>query len=84
MPSPSFLAFKNLHQRHQLAHLAQHGRPLAERTEDSFRLSLYALGSYYAEVWRSLGDDHILFVHAFDHPRGLTDYLAQISLNYEL
>ena len=81
MASPSFLVFKNLHQRRQLEQLHAHGRPLAERTEDSFRLSLFALGSYYAEVWRSVGDDHhVLFVHAFDSPKGLTDYLEHISL----
>jgi hypothetical protein len=81
MASISLPAFKNLHQRRQLEQLACHGRALAERTEDSFRLSLYALGTFYAEIWRSLGDDeHVLFVHAFDSPKGLTDYLEHISL----
>ena len=40
--------FKDLHQRRQAEHLAQHGHALAERTEDSFRLSLYAVGTFYA------------------------------------
>ena len=83
MSNISFVAFKSLHQRRQAEHLARYGRPLAERTEDSFRLSLFAVDTFYAEVWRSVGDEAILFIHAFDHPRGLTDYLEQISLNYE-
>ena len=76
----TFATFKALHQRRQAEHLSHHGRPLAERTEDSFHLSLFAVGTFYAEVWRSVGDEHILFIHCFDHPRGLTDYLELISL----
>ena len=80
----TFAAFKDLHQRRQAEHLAQHGRPLAERTEDSFRLSLYAVGTFYAEVWRSVGDEAILFIHVFERPSGLADYLALISIsNYQ-
>ena len=73
-------AFKALHQRCQAEHLARHGRPLAERTEDSFRLSLYAVGTFYAEVWRSLGEEAILFIHVFERPSGLSDYLALVRL----
>ena len=77
-------AFKNLHQRRQADYLASHGRPLAERTEDSFRLSLYAVGTFYAEVWRSVGDEAILFIHVFERPSGLSDYLPLISIgNYQ-
>jgi hypothetical protein len=36
-------AFKSLHQRQQAEHLARHGHPLAERTEDSFELRLFAV-----------------------------------------
>ena len=77
----TYTTFKTLHQRRQTEHLAQHGRPLAERTEDSFQLSLYAVGTFYAEVWRSAGEDDVLFIHVFERPSGLTDYLALISLN---
>lgn len=73
-------AFKNLHQRQQAAHLARHGQPLAERTEDSFDLSLFAVETFYAEVWRSRGEEAILFIHVFDRPSGLSDYLPLISL----
>lgn len=75
--------FKNLHQRRQAEHLAQHGHALAERTEDSFRLSLYALENFYAEIWRSVGDEAILFIHVFEQSNGLSDYLALVRLpNY--
>jgi hypothetical protein len=73
-------AFKNLHQRQQAEHLAQHGHALAERSEDSFELRLFAVETYYAEVWRSRGDEAILFIHVFDRPSGLSDYLPLISL----
>jgi len=73
-------AFKNLPQRQQTAHLAAHGRPLAEREQDSFALSLFAVGRFYAEVWRSRGEEAILFIHVFDQPSGLHDYLELISL----
>ena len=76
----TFAAFKSLHQRRQAEHLAHHGRPLAERTEDSFRLSLFAVNTFWVEVWRSVGDESILFIHVFDRPRGLSDYLEHISL----
>ena len=73
--------FKTLHQRRQAEHLARHGHALAERTEDSFRLSLYAVGNFYAEVWRSVGEEAILFIHVFEQSSGLSDYLAQIKLS---
>jgi len=72
--------FKTLHQRRQAEHLARHGHALAERTEDSFRLSLYAVGNFYAEVWRSVGEEAILFIHVFEQPSGLSDYLALVRL----
>lgn len=76
----TYATFKALHQRSQAAHLARHGHALAERTEDSFRLSLYAVGSFYAEVWRSVGEEAILFIHVFEQPSGLSDYLALVRL----
>ncbi len=79
----TFSDFKNLHQRRQAEHLACHGRLLAERPEDSFRLALYAVGSFYAEVWRSVGDEAILFIHVFERPSGLSDYLALVRLPAE-
>ena len=73
-------AFKALHQRCQTEHLARHGARLAERQEDSFDLTLYAVESYYAEVWRSRGEEAILFIHVFQKPAGLGDYLARVQL----
>jgi hypothetical protein len=76
----TFSAFKNLHQRLQAEHLARHGHPLAVRHEDGCELRLFAVGSYYAEVWRSRGEEAILFIHVFEKATGLSDYLPHISL----
>lgn len=73
-------AFKALHQRHQAEHLARHGTRLAERREDSFELTLYAVAGFYAEIWRSRGEEAILFIHVFQKPAGLGDYLRLMQL----
>ena len=72
--------FKALHQRHQAEHLARHGQRLAERQEDSFDLTLFAVAGFYAEVWCSKGEEHILFIHVFRKPSGLSDYLRLVQL----
>jgi hypothetical protein len=76
----TFAAFKALHQRHQAEYLARHGTRLAERPEDSFDLTLYAVEGFYAEVWRSRGEADILFIHVFQKPAGLGDYLRLVQL----
>ena len=73
-------AFKALHQRRQAEHLARHGTRLAERQEDSFDLTLYAVEGFYAEIWRSRGEVDILFIHVFQKPAGLGDYLRLVQL----
>ena len=73
-------AFKALHQRHQTEHLARYGTRLAERQEDSFDLTLYAVAGFYAEIWRSRSEEHILFIHVFQKPAGLGDYLRLVQL----
>ena len=52
--------------------------PSATRTAAS--CALFAIGSFYAEVWRSRGEEAILFIHVFDKPSGLSDYLPLISI----
>ncbi|UOQ99476.1 hypothetical protein MUN81_08290 [Hymenobacter sp. 5317J-9] len=76
----TFAEFKALHQRRQAEHLARHGTRLAERQEDSFDLVLYAVEGFYAETWRSRGEEHILFIHVFQKPTGLGDYLKLVRL----
>lgn len=73
-------AFKQLPMGQQARYLQQHGHFLAERTEDSFRLCLYALGDFYAEEWRVRDEERVLFIHLFQHPAGLVEYLAKIRL----
>lgn len=72
--------FKALHQRQQVAHLSRHGHRLAERQEDSFELTLYAVADFYAETWRSRDENSILFIHVFQKPSGLSDYLKLVRL----
>ena len=76
----TFVDFKALHQRRQLAHLARYGQPLAERREDSFALTLYAVGDFYAETWQARDEADVLFVHVFQKPAGLGDYLKLVRL----
>lgn len=80
----TFADFKALHQRRQTEHLARHGHRLAERQEDSFDLTLFAVGDFYAETWRSRGDDAVLFIHVFQKPAGLGEYLARVRLPHGL
>ena len=72
--------FKALHQHRQAEYLARHGTRLAERQEDSFDLTLYAVAGFYAEIWRSRGEESILFIHVFQKPAGLSDYLKLVQL----
>jgi hypothetical protein len=76
----NLLAFKKLPMGQQASLLRQQGHFLIERREDSFRLRLYALGDFYAEEWRVHDEDHILFIHLFQHSGGLREYLATIRL----
>ena len=72
--------FKALHQRRQIEYLVRHGHRLVERQEDSFELTLFAVGDFYAETWRSRGEDAVLFIHVFQKPAGLGDYLKLVQL----
>ncbi|UYZ63518.1 hypothetical protein [Hymenobacter weizhouensis] len=79
-----YAEFKQLHMYRQAEHLRRQGHLLAERRQDSFRLRLFALGDFYAEEWCQWGEDQILFIHLFQHPGGLHDYLDAIRLPEEL
>ena len=76
----TFADFKNLHQRLQTEHLAQHGHLLAQRYDDSCELTLYAVADFYAEVWRPRDDEQVLFIHVFQKQAGLNDYLRLVKL----
>jgi len=36
--------------------------------------------NFYAEEWRVYDEDHILFIHLFQHSGGLNEYLRKIQL----
>lgn len=78
--SMTIATFKVLHQRLQAEHLTRYGSRLAEREEDGFDLTLYAVKGFYAEIWRSRGEEAILFIHVFQKPAGLSDYLRLVQL----
>lgn len=80
----TFAAFKTLHQRRQTEHLARHGHLLAQRHDDSCELTLYAVADFYAEVWRPREEEEILFIHVFQKPAGLSDYLRLVQLPADL
>ena len=75
-----FVTFKQLPQPQQLAYLRQQGRFLTEHQQDSFSLSLYACHNYFAEVWRSRGEEAVLFIHVFQNVECLIPYLEKIIL----
>lgn len=79
-----YTEFKQLHMYRQAEHLLRHGHLLAERRQDSFRLRLFALGDFYAEEWCEWEETRILFIHLFQHPAGLHEYLETIRLPKEL
>lgn len=80
----TFAAFKTLHQRLQTEHLARHGHLLAQRHDDSCELTLYAVADFFAEVWRLREEEEILFIHVFQKPAGLSDYLRLVQLPADL
>ena len=43
-------------------------------------VTLFAVGDFYAETWRSRGEDAVLFIHVFQKPAGLGDYLKLVQL----
>lgn len=75
-----FTAFKLLPQPQQSVYLAQYGRFLVQRQQDSFDLCLVACHDFYAEIWRMRGEDRILFIHIFQNPDCLIQYLEKIIL----
>ena len=60
--------------------LRRRGHFLSDRRQDSFELQLYALGDFYAEIWRGKGEEHILFIHLFQDSHNLMPYLDEIPL----
>ncbi|UOQ52580.1 hypothetical protein [Hymenobacter cellulosivorans] len=74
------VSFKQLPMGQQADVLRRSGHFLSDRRQDSFELQLYALGDFYAEVWRGKGEEHILFIHLFQDSHNLMPYLESIRL----
>ncbi|MBG8555654.1 hypothetical protein [Hymenobacter guriensis] len=73
-------AFKELHQTQQQHCLAQAGHHLADRAEQGCRLQLFALAGFYAEVWRLVGEERVLFINPFQNPAQLQPWLEAVQL----
>ncbi|QIX60549.1 hypothetical protein FY528_15315 [Hymenobacter lutimineralis] len=72
--------FKQLHQTEQGIRLAQAGHHLADRAEHGCRLQLFAFGDFYAEVWRLVGEERVLFINPFQNPAQLQPWLEAVQL----
>ncbi|MCB2377540.1 hypothetical protein LGH70_08100 [Hymenobacter sp. BT635] len=74
------VSFKELPMGQQADVLRRSGHFLSDRQQDSFELQLYALGDFYAEIWRGTGEENILFIHLFQDSHNLMPYLDSIML----
>lgn len=73
-------AFKQLPMGQQTERLLQAGHHLADRAEYGCRLQLYALGDFYAEIWRLAGEERVLFINLFQNPAQLHPWLEAVQL----
>ncbi|KUG08306.1 hypothetical protein [Solirubrum puertoriconensis] len=79
-----FAAFAQLPLGQQTEHLLRTGHHLADRAEHGCRLQLYALEDFYAEVWRLVGEERVLFINLFQKPALLQNWLDSVRLPEEL
>ncbi|MEJ8803475.1 hypothetical protein [Pontibacter sp. H249] len=57
-----------------------HGTFLAQRGRRGYRIALYDLGNFFAEVWTNPDTDYISMVRGYKSKKALEPYLAKISL----
>lgn len=56
------------------------GNFLAFRGRRGYRIALYDLGSFFAEVWTNPETDYISLVRGFESKKALEPYLTKINL----
>jgi hypothetical protein len=56
------------------------GNFLAFRGRRGYRIALYDLGSFFAEIWYNPETDYISLVRGFESKRALEPYLTKINL----
>ncbi|MFD2247156.1 hypothetical protein [Pontibacter ruber] len=57
-----------------------HGTFLAYRARRGYRIALYDLGNFFAEIWYNPESEHISLVRGFSSKKALEPYLNQINL----
>lgn len=73
-------SFKQLPMGQQTVRLLEAGHHLADRAEHGCRLQLYALGDFYAEIWRLVDEERVLFINLFQNPALLKPWLEAVQL----
>ncbi|WP_266204566.1 hypothetical protein [Pontibacter kalidii] len=74
----------NLFNTHTLAGRLEiiwaHGNFIAYRGRRGYRIELYNLGSFFAEVWYNPENDYISLVRGFTSNKALEPYITQVDL----
>ena len=73
-------AFKALHQRRQAEHLARHGHPPGRAPRRQLRPDAVCRGGLLRRNLAQPRRGAILFIHVFQKPAGLGDYLRLVQL----
>ncbi|GEO04493.1 hypothetical protein AAE02nite_21570 [Adhaeribacter aerolatus] len=71
--------FQNYENREAL--VWQYGSFICFREEDDFRIVLYHMGSFFAEVWYHVPDNQIELVRGFKSRKALEPYLVTVDLS---
>jgi hypothetical protein len=61
--------------------LHSYGEYLTERQTNAYRISLYALGDHFAEIWRHKDFNEVDYVRIFKNMDTLEPYTLQISIH---
>lgn len=72
--------FENLSFYDKAQHIWDHGLYLSERTYSQFRITLYYLDNYFAEVMYNRIGNKIISIASFDHKSILLKYADEIEL----
>jgi hypothetical protein len=57
-----------------------HGNFIAHRGRRGYRIALYDLGNFFAEIWYNPENDNISLVRGFKSKKAFEPYLNQIDL----
>ena len=76
-----FAEFKTMDLYEQAGVICEEGVLLSERSEDDNLVVLYAVGSFYVEVFYRNADSEIIKFRSFQSTQFLEPYLEQIDLD---